>query len=259
MPPTDETDDSTDTAAIDRRTLLALALTSTAAWPAAAAIPGSPGGQAATDTTVSLMLQATLRHWLYLPPGYAEQAEHRWPLIVFLHGAGERGRELQRVKAHGLPKLLEAGLAVPAIVVSPQCDDNLVWDPHLLHALLLTLRTQLRIDPQRVTVTGMSMGGAGCWDWAMSYPEDLAGIAPVCGYGRPLRIARMRTIPVRAYHGSDDMVVLPAEQRELVGVLRDIGGEAALTIYPGVGHDSWNPAYADPGLLPWLLARRRAA
>jgi predicted peptidase len=247
-----------DTALIDRRTLLALALAGTGAWPAAAATPGAPGTQAATDTPVSLTLQATLRHWLYLPPGYAEQAERRWPLIVFLHGAGERGHEMQRVKAHGLPKLLDAGLAAPAIVVSPQCDDDLDWDPHLLHALLLVLRNRLRIDPQRVTVTGLSMGGAGCWDWAMSYPEDLAGIAPVCGYGRALRVARMRPIPVRAYHGSDDTVVRPDEQRELVAALRMGGGDADLTIYPGVGHDAWIPAYADPGLLPWLLARRRA-
>ena len=245
-----------DSAPIDRRSLLALALAGTGAWPAAAA---TPGAQAATDTPVSLTLQATLRYWLYVPPGYAEQAEHRWPLVFFLHGSGERGRELQRVKAHGLPKLLEAGQAVPAIVVSPQCDDDLDWDPHLLHALLLALRTQLHIDPQRVTVTGLSMGGAGCWDWAMHYPEDLAGIAPVCGYSRPLRLARMRAVPVRAYHGSDDTVVRPDEQRELVNALRMDGGDADLTIYPGVGHDAWNPAYADPGLLPWLLARRRAA
>src|SRR5262249_34299586 len=109
----------------------------------------------------------------------------------------------------------------------------------------------------RVTATGLSMGGAGCWDWAMSYPEDLAGIAPVCGYGRTLRVARMRAIPVRAYHGSDDTVVRPDEQRALVEALRMGGGQAELTIYPGVGHDAWTPAFADPGLVPWLLARQR--
>jgi predicted peptidase len=103
------------------------------------------------------------------------------------------------------------------------------------------------------------MGGAGCWDWAMAYPNDLAGIAPVCGYGRRLRMPRMQSVPVRAYHGADDTVVPVDEQQSLVAGLRGLGGQAELTVYPGIGHDAWNPAYADPALLPWLLARVRPA
>ena len=244
---------------LDRRHLLGLPLalaTAGCASVSSAATPAAGGHQAEASTPVSLTLSATLRHWLYLPPGYAERPEQRWPLIVFLHGSGERGTELGKVKAHGLPKLIEAGQNFPAIVVSPQCEDGDDWDPHLLHAMLASLRAQWRIDPQRVTATGLSMGGGCCWSWAMSYPKDLAGIAPVCGYGSHIRLERMRAVPVRAYHGAEDTVVPVAAQKELVSELRAAGGQAELTVYPGVGHDAWNPAYADPALVAWLLARR---
>ena len=87
----------------------------------------------------------------------------------------------------------------------------------------------------------------------------MAAIAPVCGYGRPLRLPRLRAVPVRAYHGATDPVVPLSAQQALVTELRHLGGQAELTVYPGVGHDAWNPAYADQALLPWLLARQRPA
>jgi predicted peptidase len=245
---------------LDRRHLLALPLALAAGTAGATTDTTQPppgGRQAEWATPATITLTATLHHWLYLPPDYAEHPDKRWPLIVFLHGSGERGRELGKVRAHGLPKLIEAGQDFPAIVVSPQCEDGDEWDPHLLHAMLGTLRTQWRVDPQRVTATGLSMGGGGCWSWAMSYPQDLAGIAPVCGYGSEVRIERMRAVPVRAYHGATDTVVpLPVHQA-LVSGLREAGGQADITVYPGVGHDAWNPAYADPALVAWLLARSR--
>lgn len=273
MMPTPSPD--TDPRTLERRALLGLPLvlaglaTACAApgpgGPAHATTPATPmppappsGRQSAANTAVHLTLQATMRHWISLPPGYADAPERRWPLIVFLHGSGERGSDLAKVKVHGLPMLLDRGAGIPAIVVSPQCDDDLDWDPHLLHALLLALKARWRIDERRVTATGLSMGGGGCWDWAMAYPDDLAGIAPVCGYGRRLRLQRMRAVPVKAYHGAQDTVVPPQAQQELVGLLRAAGGQAELTLYPGVGHDAWTPAYADDALLPWLLARQRA-
>jgi predicted peptidase len=247
-----------DTFDLDRRALLGLPLALAMGGAAAGApTPPAAGRQTEWATPASLAMSATLRHWLVLPAGYHEQPRRAWPLVVFLHGSGERGRDLAKVKVHGLPKLIDAGARVPAIVVSPQCEENDEWDPHLLHALLLALRREWRIDPARVTATGMSMGGGGCWNWAMTWPDDLAGIAPVCGYGGHLRLARMRAVPVRAYHGADDTVVPLSAQRQLVDEFRALGGLAELTIYPGVGHDAWNPAYGDPGLLPWLLARAR--
>lgn len=95
------------------------------------------------------------------------------------------------------------------------------------------------------------------WQWATAYPRDLAAIAPVCGFGDPVKVAAMHYVPVRAYHGDQDPVVPLAPHVACVEALRAAGGKATLTIYPGVGHDSWTPAYNDPDLLPWLLAQRQ--
>lgn len=196
------------------------------------------------------------RCWVWLPPGYAQRSA-RWPLVVFLHGSGERGTDLEKVKVHGPPKLVAQGAAWPCILVSPQLEDGARWNPDRLHALLLALQAQLHVDRQRCTATGLSLGGYGVWHWATAHPRDLAAIAPVCGYGDPARVAALRQVPVRAYHGDQDTVVRLAPHVACIEALRAAGGSATLTIYPGVGHDSWTPAYNDPGLLPWLLAQQQ--
>jgi predicted peptidase len=208
-------------------------------------------------------VQTTLPFWLHLP-GALRRARaagqpdtQRWPLLVFLHGSGERGEDLQRVKAHGPPKWLDAQPDFPAIVVSPQAPTDGGWDPHLLHALLGQLQTELPIDADRVTATGLSMGGRGVWAWAIAYPQDLAAIAPVCGEGDEDRVCRIRHLPVWGFHGEDDTVVRIADHRAAIQALRDCGGQAHFTAYPGVGHNAWDPAYADPALVAWLLAQRR--
>lgn len=196
------------------------------------------------------------RCWVWLPPGYAQRRE-RWPLVVFLHGSGERGTDLEKVKVHGPPKLIAQGASWPCITVSPQLEDGARWNPERLHRLLQALQDRLHVDRQRCTATGLSLGGHGVWHWATAYPGDLAAIAPVCGYGDPARVAALRRVPVRAYHGDQDRVVLLAPHQACIDALRAAGGVASLTVYPGVGHDAWTPAYNDPGLLPWLLAQKQ--
>ena len=199
---------------------------------------------------------AALRAWLHLPRGYDDQRAD-WPLVVFLHGSGERGDDLERVKVHGPPRHAAAGREYPFVLCSPQLEAGARWAPATLHDLLAALRARWRIDPHRITATGLSLGGHGVWNWAAAYPDDLAGIAPVCGYGDPTAVCRARHVPVRAYHGSADTVVPLAAQQACVDTLRACGGEVGFTVYPGVGHDAWNPAYEDPGLVPWLMARSR--
>lgn len=202
-----------------------------------------------------------LRAWLHLPRGYDDDARD-WPLVVFLHGSGERGADLDRVKVHGLPKQAVAGRDLPFILCAPQleaaADEDSPWDPAALHALLPALRARWRIDARRTTATGLSLGGDAAWNWASAYPDDLAGIAPVCGAGDPARVCRARQVPVRAYHGDADTVVPLAEQQACVDALRACGGTVSFTVYPGVGHDAWTPAYEDPALAPWLMAQVRA-
>lgn len=241
-------------AQLTRRALLAAPLL----MSACAHSPAAPRQEA-----VALLLPGRnrpLRAWMHLPRGYGDDSRD-WPLVVFLHGSGERGSDLDRVRFHGPPKHAAAGRDYPFILCSPQldaaADEDAPWDAAVLHALLPVLRARWRIDPRRITATGLSLGGHGVWRWASAYPDDLAGIAPVCGYGDPALVCRGRQVPVRAYHGDADTVVPLAEQQACVAALRACGGEVSFTVYPGVGHGAWEPAYEDAGLVPWLMARVR--
>lgn len=247
---------------MQRRTLLLspLALAAACATPEAQRPPEQPWPSApGTQRAVSLAvpgLKAPVRCWFYEPAGYSP-AGWPWPLVVFLHGSGECGLELDRVAAHGPPKLARAGQQFPFLLCSPQLDAEREWDPAMLHALLGQLRRHWHVDADRVVATGLSLGGGGVWAWAAQHPQDLAAIAPVCGYADAQRVCGARQVPVRAYHGDRDDAVPLALQQHPVAVLRACGGTAELIVYPGVGHDAWNPAYADPALVPWMMAQVR--
>lgn len=216
-------------------------------------MPQTPAG---FETTLSTPV--ALRYLLYLPDDHATRRD--WPLLLFLHGAGERGDDLDRVRRHGPPRLLGEGAAWPLVVVSPQCPAGETWWEHLrtLAALIDDVVARHGIDEDRVLLTGLSLGGMGACRLAAAEAQRFAALAPVCGTA-PWSLApeRLRHLPVWAFHGEEDEVVLPDESRELVAALRALGGDARLTLYPGVGHAAWEPAYADPELLDWWLAARR--
>ncbi len=246
---------------MNRRHLLRAAMLPTPALLSACAQAVAPAGVVAGQQALSLPLPgraAAQPLLLALPPGYDDEPQRQWPLVVFLHGSGERGSELARVAVHGLPMQVRDGARLPFILCSPLLEAEGDWDAPRLHALLAALRAGWRVDPDRVLATGLSRGGRGCWRWAAAYPRDLAGIAPVCGNGDPATVCQARGVPVRAYHGELDTVVPLALHQASVDALRACGGTVSFTVYPGVGHDSWTPAYRDPGLLPWLLAQRRS-
>lgn len=240
-----------------RRQILAGSL-----WAAGCAVVDRPSfqtGQHAQSLEVADRSgqRSALRFWLYLPAAYPNSGA-RWPLVFFLHGSGERGEDLARVKVHGPPQLVDEGREFPFILVSPQLAEDRRWDPFELDALSAALQQRLRVDARRVCVTGLSLGGHGAWRWACTYPDRLAAIAPVCGFGDPSQACAMRQVPVRAYHGGADTVVPLAKQQAMVQALLDCGGQAQLIVYPGVGHDAWDRAYADADLYPWLMAQRLA-
>ncbi|WP_082568125.1 dienelactone hydrolase family protein [Pelomonas sp. Root1217] len=237
---------------ISRRQLL---LTAPALLSACAALPPPPPPGLAAGEQRAWELEGE-RMWVSLPREYTQRSE-RWPLLIFLHGSGERGTDLEKVKIHGPPSWAARGVNQQLIIVSPQLEDGARWDPERLHKLLVGLKARLNVDPQRCLGTGLSLGGYGVWHWATAHPRDLAAIAPVCGFGDPTKVAAMRNVPVRAYHGDKDQAVPLAPHIACVEALRAAGGTASLTIYPGVGHDSWTPAYRDPDLLPWLLAQKQ--
>jgi len=223
----------------------------------ASAGDASPGKQVSAELKVQLPVE--LSYLLYLPEDY-EQKE-KWPLLLFLHGAGERGENLDLVKVHGPPKLISQGKQFPFIVVSPQCPKGRWWESLELVLLLDEIVDKYNVDEDRIYVTGLSMGGFGTWRLAFVQPDRFAAIAPICGGGEAYwaRRKRFNDLPVWAFHGAKDSVI-PAERSEImVEAIRKEGGNAKLTIYPEANHDSWTETYNNPELYEWLLQQRRTA
>ena len=197
-----------------------------------------------------------LHYLLFLPSTYAVHPQ-RWPLMLFLHGAGERGDDLQLVKRHGVAKIVEEQPAFPLLVVSPQCPPTEAWAPEPLLALLDDIEQHYDVDPERLYVTGLSMGGFGTWAVAIAAPDRFAAIAPICGGGDPSRVGVLRHLPVWAFHGARDPIVPLQRTVEMVEALRQCGGNVRFTVYPKAGHDAWTATYANPELYAWFLAHTR--
>jgi len=197
---------------------------------------------------------------LYLPKDYATKDES-FPLMLFLHGAGERGaNEMEKVKVHGPPKLIAAGKSFPFIVVSPQCKANGWWEAAELSDLLDHIEANYRVDKDRIYVTGLSMGGFGTWALAMHDPDRFAAIAPVCGGGNSIaaRYSKPILAPAWVFHGAKDTVVPLNESEEMVDVLKQQNASVKLTVYPEAGHDSWTETYNNNELYDWLLKHRKS-
>ena len=207
-----------------------------------------------------------LRLLLYLPKDYRTAKRRRWPLLLFLHGAGERGNDLALVAKHGPPKLVVRNQEFPFVIVSPQCPAGRIWDDDELLALLEHIIARFRIDSRRVYLTGLSMGGYGTWVLGLKYPERFAAIAPVCGGGSgadvllasSVKSRALRSLAVWAFHGARDAVVPAAESKVIVASLRKAGcRNVKLTVYPDAEHDSYTRTYDRPELYEWFLSHRR--
>jgi len=197
----------------------------------------------------------SIKYLLYLPDD-DENSENHWPLILFLHGAGERGDDLSRVKSHGPPRLVNEGRSLPFIIVSPQCPENQRWEPEKLKLLLDQIITNYRVDQSRIYLTGLSMGGFGTWAMAAEYPNQFAAIAPVCGGGNPAAAKKLSHIPAWVFHGAKDDLVPIKKSEEMVNALKREDGNVRFTVYPDAGHDSWTETYNNKELYNWLLKHR---
>jgi predicted peptidase len=202
-------------------------------------------------------VHVSLDYLVYLPTDY--EKKDSWPLLLFLHGAGERGDDLELVKKHGPPKLIEQGKAFPFVVVSPQCPKDGWWStkPLELVALLDEIVAKYKIDQDRIYLSGLSMGGFGTWMLAAYAPDRFAAIVPVCGGGERLMARRLTHLPVWAFHGAKDQVVPLGRSEEMVDALKKLHGDVKLTVYPEAGHDSWTATYDNPELYDWLLQQKR--
>ena len=209
-----------------------------------------------------------LQYLLFLPPGYNEDKKKEWPLILFLHGAGERGSDLVKVAVHGPPKLVKQRADFPFILVSPQCPAGESWSDEALIGLLDNVIKKHRVDKSRVYLTGLSMGGYGTFSLGLRHPERFAAIAPICGGGDFLPIllpppgkeAILKRLPVWVFHGAKDPAVPLSESQRMVEALKHIGNQTVkFTVYPEAGHDSWTETYNNQELYDWLLQHKISA
>jgi predicted esterase len=198
------------------------------------------------------------RYLVHLPPGVAADPSKRWPTIVFLHGSGERGRDLSMIASRGpLGTAERKGAEFPFIVVAPQCPPSEEWSVPWMEDLLTEVQNRYPVDTDRVYLTGLSMGGFGTWALAGEHPDWFAAAAPVCGGGELADAHVLANLPIWVFHGAKDDVVSPERSREMVRALREQRGRVRFTLYPDAKHDSWTQTYEDDALYAWFLQQRR--
>ena len=214
-----------------------------------------------TEERLSTVLRKEIHldYLMHIPTSYHSSPNEKFPLILFLHGSGERGDDVGIVKQTGLPNAVERQPDFPFIVASPQCPSTDTWTAHVdaLIALMQDIASRYRIDNTRIYLTGLSLGGRGAWYLAAQTPQSFAAVVPICGRGFPELATQLTQIPVWAFHGENDTVVPVHESENMVTAINVAGGNARLTIYPNAGHDSWTQAYSDPMLYAWLLAQQK--
>lgn len=235
--------------------LAALLMVATSTGGIANAQAAAASAQQAKTFKARITITAKLEYLLSLPADYAGSRK-RWPLVLFLHGSGESGTNLDKVKVHGPPKIVEAKGSFPFILVSPQSPGR-GWNPDVLNALLDKLIKQYRVDKDRVYITGLSMGGYGTWALAAAHPEKFAAIAPICGGGNPADAAKLAKLPIWVFHGAKDTTVPLRRSEEMVEAIKAAGGNPRFTVYPEAAHDAWTATYDNPEFYEWLLAQKR--
>ena len=201
----------------------------------------------------------TLGYTVFLPESFSKDTAY--PLILSLHGAGERGNgadELEKATDIGLGKYIKLGqMRVNAIVFCPQCPKDRVWNQLIFDTreLLLKIADEYGADKKKISVTGMSMGGFGTWEMGMQFPELFSALAPICGGGMSWRTPALKGKPIWAFHGDADNVVAISNSMDMVNGARKNGADVKFTIFNNVMHNSWDPAYLDTKVIDWLISK----
>ena len=207
-----------------------------------------------TDVTI----EVELNYLLYLPSDYSD-FKKAYPLVLFLHGAGERGEDINLVEIHGIPKLINMGKELPFITIAPQCPSDRWWSETVFVKALISLiektKAQYNVDGSRIYATGLSMGGYGTLAIAIEKPDLLSGIIPICGGGDLKKIGRLKDMPVWLFHGDSDTVVPVENSTKIYDILKPINDNVKITIYEDVGHDSWTQTYDNNHIYEWLLSQ----
>ncbi len=212
----------------------------------------------------SPVTETTRQYAVYVPERYF-QGKEPWPVIVFLHGRGESGDDIELVRKHGPIQEAMSRPDFPFLVVAPQCPrlpfERVLsaWREHTPDVLLALdeVKAQYRVDSKRIYLTGLSMGGFGAFQLAADHPDLFAAVAPVCGGSEQERVAACRSVPFWIFHGEQDPVVPVSQSTRMAEAMKAQGMSVKLTVYPGVFHDSWTPTYSNPELYAWFLIHRR--
>ena len=223
--------------------------------------------------------ETQLPYRMLLPENYNENKEY--PLLLFLHGAGERGNNNESQLDHGSDFLLKINKDYDAIIVVPQCSKEDYWSNveverkesgytfqysvdekptktmSALMAFLKFIKKEYSVAEDQVYVGGLSMGGMGTFELVYRSPDMFAAAFPVCGGASPLAAEKMKNVAWWVFHGAEDKVVPPIYSENMVNALKKVKASVEFTVYPGVGHDSWNNVFLDPDLLPWLFKQKK--
>lgn len=208
-----------------------------------------------------IVIHINLKYLLHLPKKYDEEKNKKWPLILFLHGAGEIGEDIERLRVQALPNFIENKEDFPFIVVSPQCPTGSSWHSEFdaLDELLENILETYQVDTNKMYLTGVSMGGFATWDYAVLRPDLFAAAIPICGGSSYIdHLYLIKEVPAWAFHGEKDDIVPIEETKIAVDALRGFGGEVQFTAYPNVGHGAWIETYNDPKVFEWLLKQSKS-
>ncbi|MRH99126.1 prolyl oligopeptidase family serine peptidase [Kriegella sp. EG-1] len=211
------------------------------------------------EDTIETVVKEDFHYYLYYPEAYESSENEVFPILLFLHGGGESGGEIEEIKSNGPPKLIAEGNEFPFLILAPQNPHvKKWWNTEALIKLLDEVVANNRVDKKRIYLTGLSRGGGAAWELAVQYPEKFAALAVVCGMA-PLPYANWldKDMPIWVFHGTDDKSIPFSESEDMVKKLKAIGHNIKFTAYEGVGHNSWEKAYTTNELYEWFVKQRR--
>jgi predicted peptidase len=196
-----------------------------------------------------------LKYLEYIPQ--VDEENEEFPLLIFLHGMGERGDDLNRLKVHGPPSFLDNRKDFPFITISPQCPDTIIWNEEILLPFYDEIVEKYPIDKSRIYISGLSMGGYGTWLSICAKPNMFAAAAPICGGGDSEKLIAVKELPIWVFHGAKDNITPISRSEKMVNQLKKLGNVVKFTIYPEANHDSWTQTYANPKLYDWFLSNKK--
>lgn len=209
----------------------------------------------AAKTTIELVQKQELGYALHIPLDTKEKK----PLLIFLHGSGEKGTDIEKVKVHGPFKYLK-NHDIDAYVLAPQCPENEYWNEEILYRLILKIQKENNIDSSRIYLTGLSMGAWGAWNLAFAHPETFAALVPIAGFVDRIPMiegCKIKGIPIRIFHGLLDDVVNVDYSIAIYKKLKNCNANVQLTIFDDAGHDSWSKVYDNQEIYDWMLKQNK--